>query len=134
MAVQAQYQSKSKTTETTKVTVDGEQELRVKTIKEQKQYLDVTSVNTQDINQDVRQTPIIVTETILIDNDNDSAYEKKIVLHYLHKEDGGIAYVPTKDGIILTKPSNKKTLVSTEGDYILDTANQDDLVIEVEDI
>jgi hypothetical protein len=133
-AVNAQYQSETKITETMNVTIDGKQELKVKTILEQKRYLDVTSDNSQDINQDLKQTPVMVTETILIDNDDDSAYEKKIVLHYLKKEDAGIGYVPTKDGIIITKASDKKTLVSTEGDYILDTASYDDLVIEVDDL
>lgn len=133
-AVNAQYNKQIKQAETQKLLLNGEQEFTVKTIVEEKQYLEVEADTPTAINQEVKETPVMITETVLIDNDNDQDFEKKVVFHYLKKDNAAVEYTPTKDGVILTQSADEQSLLTTEGDYILDTTAYQDLVIQVEDL
>lgn len=133
-AVNAQYGKQIQSTQTEVFTIDEQADLNVKTIVEEKQYLEVEAQSPAAINQNVKDTPVMITETVLIDNDSDQDFEKKIVIHYIKKDDATIEYEPTADGIVLTKAANKKSLIATEGDYILETTDYENLVIEVEDM
>ncbi|WP_299681609.1 hypothetical protein [uncultured Dokdonia sp.] len=88
---------------------NNEKIITIKTIESQTQNLELQETDSEKVNQHPEKTSIIITKEILIDNDEDIFYDKKVTISYAKDEnvEKNINYTNTPDGIII---NTSKTL------------------------
>lgn len=114
---------------------NNEKIVTIKTIKSETQNLQFEKEDKGELNQNLDNTSINVTKEILIDNDEDVFYDKKLVVTYTKKngEDEHLTYTNTPEGIFISEPGiikNRNPLFLTE----VGTYKVSDVTITIEDL
>lgn len=103
---------------------NNEKTITIKTVESQTQDLELQNTNSEKVNQNLNKTPIIVTKEILIDNDDDIFYDKKVTIRYSKNDnqEEKLHYSSIPDGIIIntTKTLENPIFLTDIGTYEVD--------------
>lgn len=104
----------SQTEKTTKINEDGvAYNTKVKVITEKKQRTQFEPSQKYQLNQDRANTPITVEKTIMIDNDIDPFYDKKIKVKYFKFNGKKYSFFIDQNSVLVTYKLNDKDITST---------------------
>ncbi len=114
--------------------LNNEEIITVKTISKEVRELELDPNDAGQLNQSLVDAPVYVEKTIMIDNDNDTRYDKEVQLTYKRDVEDSLNYIATPEGVYITSSDSTPLFITEVGAYELDSKNVDNITIVVENL
>ncbi|WP_299676388.1 hypothetical protein [uncultured Dokdonia sp.] len=106
----------------------------IKTISKERRDLSFKVEDAGKLNQSLVDAPVYVEKIIMIDHDNDTSYDKEVLITYQKDVEDSLNYTATPEGVYITSSDSTPLFVIEEGTYQVDSQDVEDITIVVEDL
>ncbi|WP_299764024.1 hypothetical protein [uncultured Dokdonia sp.] len=114
--------------------LNNEEIVTIKTISKERRDLSFKVEDAGKLNQSLVDAPVYVEKIIMIDHDNDTSYDKEVLITYQKDVEDSLNYTATPEGVYITSSDSTPLFVTEEGTYQVDSQDVEDITIVVEDL